>query len=479
MNRLIAIACLVTATAQAGKIDLAQAIREASTQGPDAIVLRASSDSAHLLVSEVRAIAFPKVSAYANAGLGQQPNQMAAALGGFGQILGSANGAIKALNGEAKANDPTFVGSNLDKALGGLSISDDPYWNYSWGVQVTQPLYTFGKVTTALRMAKTQDRLTRVRLQSTRLATEKSVVDLYSIVVLSKAKLETTRRSVERQKAVVDQLARNFQNGAGAKAQVLMAKSILLRLTPDIQTGERDCLAARRGLNRLLGRAADDSTELDTTGLPELEGRLSPAREAVLKNAMATRQDLKALKEARSLQEDYASVLRANNLPNIAGIAKFGFSSMDQTWKAVQHVAEWDQRDWSVGIGLQWNVFDGFEQSSKSGEVLAAVRQMEVRESDLNRLIEIDVDNALRDRVAADSSLSAAREGVAAATEAREWFSRNFQSGSGSLSDLLQAEENQRLAELSLLSARLERTKAAVKLAAVQGQDLISLPEVP
>ena len=474
MKRLIAIACAMSAVVQAEKIDLSQAIREAALQGPEAKILEASADSARLMVREVKSIAYPKVSAYANAGLGQQPNATAAALGSAFGALGKTIGNINGFTADSVAK------KNLDplSALNAIQ-NTDPYWSYSWGLQLGQPLFTFGKVTTALHMAKTQDRLTQVRLSGTRLATQQSVVDLYVACVLSRAKLETTRRSVERQKAVVDQLQRNFQYGAGAKAQVLLAKSILLRLTPELQSGQRDMLASRRAFNRLLGRPADDTTELDTTGLPELENRVSPAREQVLQNAMANRQDLKTIKEARSLQEDYASVLRANNLPNIALMAKFGFVSADQTWKAAQHAADWDNRDWSVGVGMQWSIFDGFEQSSKSGEVRAAVRQMEVREGDLHRMIEIDVDNALQNRIVADSSLSAAREGLAAASEAREWFSRNFTSGSGQLSDLLQAEENQRLAELGLLSARLERTKAAAKLAAVQGFDLISLPEVP
>lgn len=473
MKRLIALACATTAAVQAGKIDLSQAIREAATQGPEAKVLEASADSARLMVKEVKAVAYPKVSAYANAGLGQQPNATAAALGGAFGALGKAIGNVNSFTADSVDK------KNLDPLSALSAQNTDPYWSYAWGLQLTQPLFTFGKVTTALHMAKTQDRLTQVRLSGTRLATQQSVVELYAACVLAKAKLETTRRSVERQKAVVDQLQRNFDFGSGAKAQVLLAKSILLRLTPELQSGERDMVAARRAFNRLLGRPADDSTELDTTGLPELENRVSPPRDQVLRNALANRQDLKSLKEARSLQEDYASVLRANNLPNIALQAKFGFVAADQTWKAAQHAADWDNRDWSVGVGMQWSIFDGFEQSSKSGEVRAAVRQMEVREGDLRRMIEIDVDNALKNRIVADSSLAAAREGVAAASEAREWFARNFASGSGQLSDLLQAEENQRLAELGLLSARLERTKAAAKLAAIQGFDLISLPEVP
>lgn len=479
MRRLFLCTAFLPLAVHAAGLDLAQAIREATGQGPEAQILKASADSAVSMVKEVEAVAWPKVDGYANAGLGQQPNQMAAALGGFGQLLGKTGAALDSLNNTVYRDSTRFRGIGISKDLGALQASDDPYWSYSWGVKVSQPIFTFGKVSTALHMAKTQDRLTAIRLRSTRLATQQSVVDLYVATVLAKAKLETTRRSVERQRAVVDQMQRNFQMGSGAKAQVLLAKSVLLRLTPDLQSGERDAVAARRGFNRLLGRPADDSTAIDTVGLPELEYRVSPSREEVLKEALATRQDLKMLKEARSLQEDYAKILRANNLPNIAAVGKFGFSAADQTWKAVQHAADWENRDWSVGIGMQWSIFDGWEQSSKAAEVRSAVRQMEVREGDLRRMIEIDVDNALQSRVVADSSLSAAREGLAAATEAREWFSRNYQSGSGTLSDLLQSEENQRLAELGLLSARLERTRAAAKLAAIQGHDLISLPEVP
>jgi len=261
---------------------------------------------------------------------------------------------------------------------------------------------------------------------------------------------------------------------------VLLAKSTLLRLTPELLSSERDARVARKALNRLLGRAPEDTTELDTTGLPALEARKVPTREELLKATLAGRQDLKVLREGISLQEDYAKILRANNLPNIAAVGKFGFVSADQDMgNSTKNAFKWDNREWSVGVGLQWNVFDGFEQSSKSGEVRAAVRQMQVREGDLRRMIEMEVDRAVTDRMSADSSLTAAREGVAAASEARDWFARNFANGSGQLSDLLQAEENQRLAELGLLAARLERTKTAARLSLVQGQDLISLSEVP
>lgn len=487
MKTVVMLFSLIPLAVSAQRLELAKALDEATRRGPEAEILLASADSAKLLVREVRAVAFPKINAYANAGLGHQVNTSAKLMEGIGSALGAYGATIGSLDnrvGDGELRDSVRRGNSM----GPLSAvkdamatpSDDPYWSLGYGVQVTQPLFTFGKVSTALNMAKTQDRLTSVRMQAARINIQKDVVELFTASILAKAKLETTRRSVERQKAVVDQMQRNFQLGFGAKAQVLLAKSTLLRLTPDLLSGQRDAFAARKALNRLLGRAAEDTTELDTTGLPALEARKVPAYAEVLKAALNNRQDLKTLREGILLQEDYAKILRANNMPNIVGMGKFGFMGADQDiGTSTKNAFKWDNREWSVGVGMQWSVFDGWEQSSKSGEVRAAVRQLQVREGDMRRMLEIEVDRAVSDRVAADSSLAAAREGVAAATEARDWFSRNFASGSGQLSDLLQAEENQRMAELGLLAARLERTKAAARLSLVQGQDLISISEVP
>jgi outer membrane protein TolC len=286
---------------------------------------------------------------------------------------------------------------------------------------------------------------------------------------------------MKRQAENLAYLERSFAAGQGMKAQVLMARSQMLKLQPDLLAAKRDALSARRMLNRPLGRSADDATVLDTNGLPELEARLAPSRDELLKEAVANRGDLKALKEAIGLQEDIISIYRANYLPNVflrasAGVAGYS-TDMNEAFKEAGKVR--DNYSWSVGVGMQWNLFDGFEQSAKAGQSRAAVHSMQLKQSDLNRLVEIDVDKAVLDRMAADSSLAAAREGVAAATEARSLYESSFRQGSGALSDVLAAEDNQRLAELALVAAQLERTRAAAQIALVRGQNLIALSEEP
>lgn len=452
-------------------LDLAQALKEATTQGPDAQVLKNSVDSANGKVRSVESVAWPKITGYANAGLGQQPNASAAALGTAFGALGQSLGNI---NKSAKGPDSNLAPLNaLNSAL-----NNDPYYNYSWGVQVQQALFTFGKVSTALRMAKTQERITTASSLATRQDIQSNVVDLYIAAVLAQAKVQVLERSMASQEETVKSLERNFANGAGAKAQVLLARSKRISVQQDIIAATRDAQSARQAFNRILGRASDDTVSLDTNGLAGFEVQ-APSRQEILKNAQNQRQDLKTVRESRGLMEDLAFIDKAAYYPTVGLQGKFGFLVTDQNASSVKHGADWVNRDWSIGVGMTWNIFDGWSSKGDEDQTRAMVRTLSVREGDLVRGIEIGTDTYLRDKEAADSALSAAVEGVAAAREARDLYHLTLSSGGGSLSDLLSAEDGLSAAEFGWLAARLSRAKACIHLSLVQGKDLISVSEAP
>lgn len=469
------------ATAQV--ITLQQGLEEALTKGPEAEYIRISVDSSREVVREVRKAAFPTVTGFANAGVGRSPSQLSALGGAFG-ALGQSIGSLDARVARLEDSINPEYGKSLEplQALEALNADpDEPTWSVTYGVQATQPLFTFGKVTTALRMASTQDRITKLSVRSSRIDIQTGFLGQWTNAVLAERKVGAIERSLKRQAETVAYLERSFVAGQGSKAQILMARSQMLKLQPDLLGARRDAVAARRLLNRTLGRSADDTTDLDTTGLPELEGRLAPSRDQLLQEALSSRNDLKSLTEVIGLQEDLVTIYRANYLPNIALTGKVGVISantdMNEAFKEAGNLR--DNYEWSVGVGMQWNLFDGFEQSAKAGQSRAAVHALQLKRNDLLRMVEIEVEKALLDRQAADSSLAAAREGFAAAVEARTLYETSFREGSGALSDVLSAEENQRMAELAIAAAQLERTRAAAQLALVRGQNLIALPEEP
>ncbi|MCB9497316.1 MAG: TolC family protein [Fibrobacteria bacterium] len=478
--RIASVFWLVPGLAAAQPMTLTQGLEEALTRGPEAALIRISVDSANELVREVRKVAWPSVSGYANTGVGRQPSM----LSGLGAGFGALGQSIASLDDRVA----TLDGSQPGRSLGPLaalqdlqSDPDEPTWSVGYGVQASQALFTFGKVTTALHMASTQKRITSLKVRMDRSKVQGDFLGLWSATALAEQKVGIVERSIARQTEVVAYLERAVAGGLGSRAQLLMARSQLLRLHPDLLAARRDALTSRRMLNRTLGRSADESLELDTAGLPALEALLPPAREELLRLAMDNRSDLKFLDEAKSLQNDIVTIYRANYLPNLGLVGKAGVISantdMGEAFKEAGNVR--DNYEWSVGLALQWNLFDGFEQSAKAGQTRAAVHALEIRREDLRRMVEVEVDKVLMDREAADSALASALQSIAAAAEARTLADVDFRQGSGALSDLLAAEENLRMAELALVAARLERTRSAAALALVRGQDLIALSEEP
>lgn len=460
-------------------ITLQQGLQEALTRGPEAELIRNSVDSAQEVVREVRKVAWPAVTGYANAGLGRQPSMLdglAAGFGALGQSIGSLDGRVGAID--------SATGSSLGPlaALDAMKTDPDkPTWGVGYGVQATQALFTFGKVTTALRMASTQKRITSLQVRSSRATVQKDFLQLWTATVLAQRNVGILERSLRRQAETVAFVERSVAGGTGARAQLLVARSRQLKLQQELLAARRDEMSTRRMLNRTLGRPADDAAVLDTVGLPELEALRPPAREELLRLATENRHDLKSIKEFMGMQQDLITIYRANYLPNVALVGKVGVTAahtdMGEAFKEAGNIR--DNYEWSAGVAVQWNIFDGFEQSAKAGQTRAAVHALEIRRNDLNRMVEIEVDQALMDRQAADSTVEAAREGLAAAIEARGLSEIDFRQGSGTLADLLTAEEVQRQAEFGLAAAQLERTRAAATLALVRGQDLIALPEEP
>jgi len=476
MRRLALCTAFLPLVVHAGGLDLSESLKEATTQGPDAQILRNSIDSVHGRVRSVESVAWPKISAFANAGVGQQPNALEApleaAFGGLGQTLSNLDKSI----GKIDANDTAGNLAPLNALYS--AINNDPYYNYSWGIQVQQALFTFGRVSTALRMAKTQERITKASSLATRQNIQSNVVDLYIGAVLAQAKVDVLESSLASQAETETFLERNFSNGSGAKAQVLLAKSKRISVQQDIISAKRDAQSARQAFNRTLGRPSDDTTPLDTSDLAQFETQ-APSREEIVKNAQNQREDLKTLRESRALLEDLSFIDQAAYYPTIGLQGQFGFLVTSQDASDIKHGADWASRDWSIGIGMTWNIFDGWSSAGDGDQTRAMARTLTVREGDLVRGIEINADTYLRDKDAADSALAAAVEGVAAAREARDLYHSDLASGSGSLSDLLSAEDGLDNAEFGWLAARLARAKACIHLSLVQGKDLIPFSEAP
>jgi outer membrane protein TolC len=445
------------AAAQA-PLSLSDAMAEARRNGDESRLIAEKSARLDAQKRELWAGALPNVSAYANIGRGATPFNPSVGES-FGQALGP-----------LFANLPQNVQDSLADAGGGDLSFNTAVTTYSYGVQVTQSIYSFGRLGNAFRTAdkqiRSQDAANQRALQELDLRT----LDAFHAVVIAEARLKVIAASLERQQKTVGFLESNFKRGAGSRSNVLLTSASLKSLEPERIRAERDADAARMAFNQLLGRPIRQPLVLDTNSVPDFSAPASDGGEAGVNGVLDRRPDLEALRYQKETTQGVARAYRMQYLPALGFQGKWGILAYEPD----EQLTDFDNNlDWLVGVGLTWPLFDGMANSSKARQYDSDARTLALTERRARNYARIEIESARREADAADTAFSAARQARDASAEALDLIAQDFRAGAGQVTDLLSAEEGLRAAESGFLAARYQKARAQAALRVALGMDLI------
>jgi outer membrane protein TolC len=189
---------------------------------------------------------------------------------------------------------------------------------------------------------------------------------------------------------------------------------------------------------------------------------------------MQDREDLKSLKFLTETNKDGAKIYRAMYLPSIGAQGSAGYSKMVPSVNSSFIPPGW-QKSWTLGIGAQWTLFDGFANSSRAARYESDAHKLEITYNSFAKMIEIDVRSTIIECLAADSNYIASQEMFGSATESYDLTNSNFKQGSGQFSDLQLSDELLQQSELGLFNARYRQMRSRAALLIAMGREIISL----
>ncbi len=280
----------------------------------------------------------------------------------------------------------------------------------------------------------------------TREATLTQTEVLYREAQRAGAQLQAAGRAEEAAAANRNVLARRVEEGILTRADLLQAEADYSFSVARRVDAERMDADARRRLGVFLGG--------DDAGMPILTDSLRleaphPSNadpDPAAGFDPAARADLLALSSVRDAAEAGSKQAGRRYLPEIGVFANYGI-----------HASEAFRRDgdnWTVGVGLKWNLFSGFSRSKDKQRADAVQSIAEARYQQALRQANAELAEA-RDAV------SAARQGVAATLAAEaaadagaELMRRRFEEGLATANDLLQAESRRAQAESRVIDAQ-------------------------
>jgi outer membrane protein len=469
----IAVCMILTAgistRAYSQTITLEQAIREVCTKSDSVKMMNESIKKSDQMVREKWANALPVISA-----TGAAIHNYGSAFGGSSSSSGSSRQLSKTavLDAGELGQVDKEIGNIISSAFNGIS---DPRHSdiYSAGISFNQPIYTFGKINTAIDVAKNFNKSAKATYERNMQTLQLGALDMFFRTMITEKASAIAERSLARKKELNSFLERNFQNGAGSKAQVLKTRADVADQIAQTIVSKRDAKVMRMNLNALMGHQLTDSTVLDTT---DFLGKLSSAHaqqpEEAVRTALTGRMDIKSLRLLAESNKGGAKILRALYLPSIAALGSAGYSKMQSD---LQMMNTKGNPNWSLGVGAQWTLFDGFSNSAKAAQYQSDANKLDIFVSTMEKMVEIEVRSAILECSAADSNLSSSKEMLNAALETYDLTNSNFKQGSGQFSDLQLADETLQQAELGIINARYRIVRSRAALLVAMGNEIVKL----
>ncbi len=358
------------------------------------------------------------------------------------------------------------VGGDLFPTLPGLgsidsSSSEPQQLNWNVGIQVTQLVYSGGRVQAAIEIAKLQEEASFYDLQT---AIDDVILDVrraFYNVLVSKALIEVNAFSIKLLEEELENQQKRLRAGTATKFNVLRAEVELANAKPPLIRSRN---ALRVALSELAQLMAIDADPKRPDLLPfRIRGDLgAPSKIYSLPEAMrqarANRPELKASRSQVEIQQKQLDVDRAGYLPELSIFG--GYDVIGNRFGEFGEPTE----GFIGGIQAEWAIFDGLETKGKMDATRARIAQAEYNAADLQREIELEVRRAYSQLVEAVELEQSQQKNVESAAESLRLAVARYNAGVGIQLDTLDSRFALTEAQTNQLQARFDYSVALAEL---------------
>lgn len=374
-----------------------------------------------------------------------------------------ANPGFQAGRAELEATRADLVGARSGRYPSlGLNASAARYESGGTGAQnrhqvglaLSQTIYRGGRVAAGVNAAAAAVDAGEGALDAARADLVLAVKRSWYSVLQGERLVLSAEEGVARSRLNLEYAEVQLDAGLGTRPDVLRARVDVSAAELELTRARNDLERTRAVLNTLMGRSpaqplglADEETEAP---LPVL-----PSWEQLRQTALASREELGAVRARTSRQEALVRIAKGAFFPSISTDAELSRGA----------VASQDpERRWSLGVGLSLPLFEGFANSADLQAQRALLDAAEFDELAVTQAIEAEVWDAFLAEDESARRLENAEALYEAAVENLEAAQESYRLGLGSMIGLVDARTAFTGAEQTLIQAVYDRRIARAVL---------------
>ncbi len=415
-------------------VTIEEAVRLAVDRHPDVAKARAAAEVLKGRIREVRAQAYPEVNIVSNGNRWRDPSFL------------NASGLDKFPEELRKALVPTPV--NL----------------IDYSITVKQPLYTAGKVGTALRIASIESEGSQLDIDRAQQDLAVEVVRAcYGLLWAERAKLLVTETQ-EQRKLHAAMARTRFTNGVATEVDVLRSEVAVANSAPELVRAENAIRQARALLNFYLVRPLGFATKV-STGFQEKPWDQWDL-EALAGQALRSRPEVQRLRIAERSMEGQLQLAKAESRMRADFSGSYGIVS-----RQPKNLLDPLYARWSAGVNFTLPVFDGFRRSGLVWQATAAQRATRLEREKVEQQVRLGLQQALDEIKAAMETVTAAQANIAQAEKVLEMTQSNYKYGAATTLDITDAQTALSGARTNLLRGMYDYSVARANLLWTAGRN--------
>jgi len=411
---LIALAAGSLRAQEAPVLTLEEAVRLAIARHQDVGKARAAADALKGKIREVRSQALPSIQIVADALRWRDPSLLnASGLDKFPEELRSA-----------------LIPSAVNV--------------FAYAVTVKQPLFTQGKVGTALRLASIEAEGSLAEIdraqQDVALATVRAFYDL-----LWAERYRTLVGETQEQKKLHAAMARTrYRNGVATEVDMLRSEVAVANGAPDLVRAQNAIRQGRALLNYYIGQPLDSATRLagDFTEKAWEQSDLAQMQA----DALRGRPELQRLRISERSARTQLELAQAENRARLDFAGGYGVAS-----RLPENLINSKFIRWTAGVNLTLPIFDGFKRSGMVWQATANQRAARLEREKFEQQIRLAIQQGYDELNAAAETVAAARANVGQAEKVLSMMQNNYKYGAATTLDVVDAETAVAVARTNLL----------------------------
>ena len=323
-------------------------------------------------------------------------------------------------------------------------------WELLTGITLNQVLYTFGKVSTALDMAKMSRALNLTVKDQVEREIRYAVEVSYYNVLLAQKLLEITKDSYTNAQNNQKALRKRFQGGRVPRFDnIKMAADVASRL-PQVRNAEKNLKLAYLQLNLF--------TEMDNNARPQLTSKMFE-NFSLMKEEQSLRQKTLEGPSLRisdlnvDLLEKQAELKNADHYPSI-GL----FGNLNHGGTGNEMPVEEDRMFTSTSVGISLNIplYSGGATSAQYRQAMLEKVKAKVNREKTRKDLSLSIESSIEEYKANKAKFDSAKEALRLATQAYKLTKTRFETGGATRYDLNDSENALTGARIQVETTRFE-----------------------